>query len=91
MRDSNRWLMMLLAGACASVPPAHPDPARDPANPEAREASVLVVGALPADDPTFKVGKPPFESGESGTQEGSGGGHHHHGAAPPASRPEQRP
>jgi Heavy metal binding domain len=72
MRDRARSLVtsMLLLSACASVPPAHVDPARDPANPRAGEAPLVVGGRLPTNDSTLTVGKPPFETGESGTKEG---------------------
>jgi hypothetical protein len=78
---------LLVSSACATVPPAHMDPARDPANPKAREAPLVVGGQLPGpDDPTLRVGKPPFETGESGTKPGSTGGHHHGGG-----NPEEKP
>ena len=69
MRDPTRWLALCIffTGSCASVPPAHVDAARDPASPQAREAPLFVAGELPKDDPTLKVGKPPFESGTSPT------------------------
>src|SRR5215475_10546566 len=51
MRAALRWLVLLVVGACASVPPAHLDPSHDPASPHAREASAIAPGELPLDDP----------------------------------------